>query len=207
MNIQPIDNNVNMYGKGNYSGFWKRIQHKILDAFPEHTIKDGGRKYKNWEKADKFLSKPAENRLIMGATAGVTQPVIDSLNTRVDEETREVSICRTFAKILAGTFVGILVRGSCYNMVVKMTNPKSLKRISKALLPTINLSKLINDEKLLNNYRSALSTSIAVGVCSFTNFILDAPFTIFLTNYFNDKRLEAKKNNTVIKKKGVDYNV
>ena len=207
MNIQPVNYNVNMRGNPKNPDFWKRIQQMLLDAVPEHTIKDGAKRYALWSKVDKLLSKPAENRLIMGVTALAAQPLIDANNRKVDKETREVAVCRTIAKILAGTAVGIVVRGLSHKLVLSMTEPKSIKKAGKALLPTKHLSDIINSEKLLNNYRSALSTSLAIGAMCFTNFLVDAPLTVFLTNYFNEKRLEAKeaKKEKNIVKKGVDY--
>ena len=198
MYIQPINNNVNMYGKGNDPKFFNRIKQKILDMIPEHTIKDGARKCDKWVKIDEFLSRPDGNRLVMGASAIVTQPVIDSMNRKVDEETRQVSICRTIAKIIAGTTVGILVRGSAYKLVKNMTNLKGTSKWQKMLLPKGYLMDMFKEAKFLNNYRSALSTGLAILAMCITNFVLDAPLTAFLTNYFNDNRLERKK----LKEKG-----
>ena len=86
------------------------------------TFKDDKDTINKCIEGDKTLSNPAKNRLIMGATALLTQPAIDYYNHRVDDETRTVSRNRTIAKILAGTTVGIAVRGSCYKLVEKMTN-------------------------------------------------------------------------------------
>ena len=121
MYIQPSDNNVNMYGIKD-SKFWKRIKQKAIDAFPTKTFNDDARDLERWKNVGGFLTRPAENRLIMGATAILAQPTIDYYNHRVDKETREVSRLRTIAKIIAGTLVGIGVRGSCYKLVEKMTN-------------------------------------------------------------------------------------
>ena len=198
MYIQPNYNNINMYGarpaprgnsgKGRKPGFWKHLKQKVLDAIPECTFKDSNRTYANWEKYDKFLSRPAENRLIMGATAIVTQPTIDYYNHKVDEETRTISRNRTIAKIIVGTLVGIAVRGSSYNLVKRMTNINGKERFSKSLLPSKNfLSELVNNEKSLANYRSALSTGLAILAMCITNFAIDAPLTVILTNHFNEK--------------------
>ena len=100
---------------------------------------------------------------------------------------------RTIAKILAGTSVGIVVRGSCYSLVEKMTDIKGKGRFSKALMPTKHLKELLKEPKLLKNYRSALSTGIAILAMCFTNFAIDAPLTVFLTNHFNARRAEKLK--------------
>lgn len=194
MYIQPNYNNVNMRGSEKNSGFWKRLKQKALDAVPESTFKDGTKKVAKWKKYDEAASNPAKNRLIMGVTALATQPAIDYYNHKVDKETREVSRNRTIAKILAGTLVGIAVRGSCYNLVKKMTNIKGTGKFSKALLPTKHLKDLVKEPTFLKNYRNALSTSLAILAMCFTNFAIDAPLTVFLTNYFNEKRQENHAN-------------
>lgn len=197
MYIQPNYNNVNMRGSEKNSGFWKRLKQKAIDAMPEATFKDGTKKIAKWKKYDEAASHPAKNRLIMGVTALATQPAIDYYNHKVDKETREVSRIRTIAKILAGTAVGIAVRGSCYELVSKMTKIKGKEKYSKALLPTKHLKDLVKNPTLLKNYRSALSTSLAILVMCITNFVIDAPLTVFLTNHFNEKRLaktEERRN-------------
>ncbi len=195
MYIQPNYNNVNMRGSEKNSGFWKRLKQKAFDAIPNSTFKDGTKRVAKWKKYDEGASHPAKNRLIMGLTALATQPAIDYYNHRVDEETREVSRNRTLAKILAGTLVGIAVRGSCYELVRKMTDIKGNSNYSKCLLPTKYLKGLVQNPKFLKNYRSALSTSIAILAMCVTNFVIDAPLTVFLTNYFNDKAKQAKTAN------------
>lgn len=188
MKIQPEYNNVAMTGKG-WSFFKNSIKQKIIDAVPQATIKDGAKKIERWKSIDEKISKPAENRLIMGATALVTQPVIDYNNHKVDEETRRVSRNRTIAKILAGTGVGIIVRGSCYNLVEKMTDIQGKGKYSTVLLPKNEkyLKDFLKDGKLLKYYRSALSTAVAILAMCFTNFAIDAPLTVYLTNKFNAK--------------------
>ena len=199
MKIQPESNNVAMMG-WNWKSFTSSIKQKVLDAAPESTIKDGVKRVERWKKFDETISKPAENRLIMGATALITQPVIDYNNHKVDEETRRVSRNRTIAKILAGTTVGMVVRGSCYNIVKKMTDIRGKGKYSTCLLPKDKtyLQEFLRDGKLLKYYRSALSTAVAILAMCFTNFAIDAPLTVYLTNKFNaktdpNKKLKAKE--------------
>ena len=150
MYIQPICNNVNMRGSEKNSSLWKRIKQKILDAAPNATFNDSTRELEKWKKYTGFASHPAKNRFIMGITALATQPTIDYYNHKVDEETREISRCRTIAKIIAGTSVGMAVRGACYNIVEEMTSIKGNKKYSKTLLPSKYLRDLILDDNLLN---------------------------------------------------------
>ncbi len=188
MNIQPITsyNDLTMGRapkKPNPNSFIDRIKQKIVDAAPSTTFKDGENALKNWIRFDERMSKPAENRGVMGATAIILHPSIDASNKRVDDETRHISICRTIAKIIAGTGVGMLVRGSAYKAVEKMTNPECNEKYSKMLLPKKYLEELSKNPKLMKNYRSALSTGIAIAAMCVTNFVADAPLTVFLTNH------------------------
>lgn len=194
MNIQPIQyNSVSMQGKkdGSWNRLKRRVAQKILDTLPSHTQKESARKREEWNKFDNWISKPAQNRAIMGLTAIITQPAIDYNNHKVDKETRTVSRNRTIAKIIAGTCVGILVRGSAYEAVTNMTNIEGKTKTAKALLPKRFLGEIAKNEKFLKNYRSALSSGLAILAMCVTNFVLDAPLTVFLTNKLNDKK-EAK---------------
>ena len=198
MNIQPKQQyNITMQGK-----WWQKLQDRIIqkavDAIPMHTAKDSARKIEQRNNFDNWVSKPHINRGVLGVTALVTQPPIDYYNHRVDEETRKVARSRTIAKIVAGTAVGMfVVRGPIYTAVKNMTNIKGKSKFSKALLPKRFLAEIANNEKFLKNYRSALAMGLALAAMCVTNFVLDAPITIFLTNLLNDKTnkgKEVKKN-------------
>jgi len=190
MNIYPIDsnNNISMYGKGNKSGWFKRLKQKLLDASPLHTSKDDDKKIKDWNRVSHWVGDPMWNRGIMGVTALLTQPAIDYYNHRVDDETRTVARNRTIAKIVAGTLVGMfVVRGPVSKAIDKMTDEKGKSKWSQLLLPKKYIKKMIKDQNGLKNYRSALSMAIALGAMCFTNFLLDAKLTILITNYLNKK--------------------
>ena len=193
MNIQQITNYNDYsnpsFGKGGNNSAWKKFKQKIVNIFPEKTFEN---KVEKWDKFNHFMAKPAENRAIMGVTALITQPFIDYYNHKVDEETREVSRNRTIAKIVAGTTVGIAVRELCYRLVNSTTKPDELSKFSKKLLPKEFISEIAKNPTYLKNYRNALSTMVALFVMTFTNFLLDAPFTVFLTNKLNDKTQQAK---------------
>lgn len=202
MNIQPITNSdVTMRKapkKPSSNSFTNRIKQKILDVAPKCTFADGEKALKRWARFDDRMSKPAENRAVMGGTAILLQPAIDASNKRVDSETRQISICRTLAKIIAGTCVGMLVRGSAYTVVSNMTKPESNKKYAKSLLPKKYIEELSKVTKFMNNYRSALSTGLAIAAMFITNFALDAPLTVFLTNRFaeaaNLKKAKESQN-------------
>ncbi len=198
MNIQPINNSVSMQGKPNNNGLHNlkdKVVQKIIDAVPEHTQKESAKKLDRWNKIDNWVSKPAQNRAIMGVTALMTQPFIDYNNPKVDKETRKMAFFNRCAVILAGTSVGMfIVRGPIHTLTEKMTDLKGKSKFSKALLPKKYLNEIAENEKFLKNYRVALSTSLAVAACAITNFLLDAPLTIYLTNLFQDKLCNKKKN-------------
>lgn len=201
MNIQPISNSVSMQG-----GMWPkrpqkasdiiaRCKQTALDLFGNVDFKD------NRELIDKIkdrtidLTNPAINRAIMGATALALQPAIDYSNKAVDKETRRISVCRTLAKIIAGTAVGILVRGSAHKLIGRMTNIDSKAKLSQALIPKNFIDKFKKDNTLLNNYRSALSTGMAILAMCITNFVIDAPLTVYLTNKFKTWSETSKEKN------------
>ena len=128
----------------------------------------------------------AENRLILGASALLSQPFIDASNKEVDSETRRYSICRTVAKIIAGTLTGYTIRKLCIKSIDAFTKlplevkpDAKFKNLRQMLLPSI---KCTADE--LSQYKNSLGTLLVLGVMVFTNFIIDAPLTKFLTNVF-----------------------
>lgn len=200
MNIYSINscNDISMKGKTNPN--WikrqlRRVEQKILDMLPLSTSKEGIKSKENWDNTSHWVGHPMWNRGIMGATALLTQPTIDYYNHRVDEETRTVSRNRTIAKILAGTTVGMfLVRGPVHKIVTKMTNIDGTSKWEKWLLPKKYIEELAQKQNALKNYRASVAMAIILGVNCITNFVLDAPLTVFLTNYFN-KKSGIKENN------------
>lgn len=203
MYIQSTNNNVNMYGGPKKPGILNRIQKKILDSVSERTFNSNEEKIKKWAKYSDKMTRPAENRGIMGFTAIFLQPSIDYNNKKVDEKTRLVSVCRTVAKIVVGTLVGIMIRGGVYKAVEKMTQINGTKKWHKALLPS-SLNHVKDKAKLLN-YRSALSTLSALGIMLFTNFAIDAPWTLKLTNILKEKFVDENEKISLEKEREVIY--
>ena len=204
MNISPINNdyNVSMQGNNKNPNWFKRqlrrVGQIILDMSPTHTSKDDRETIKKWDKTKNWVSHPMWNRGIMGATALLSQPTIDYYNHRVDDETRTVSRNRTIAKIIAGTLVGMfVVRGPVHKVVQKMTDITGKKKYSQWLLPKDFIQQLKKDKEELSTYRATLAMIIALGAMCITNFVLDAPLTIILTNLLNEKSgLNQKNKNT-----------
>ena len=194
MNIYPVNSNydISMKGKGNNPNWIKkqlrRVEQKILDMIPNSTSKESPKSKDKWDKTSHFIGHPMWNRGIMGVSALLTQPAIDYYNHRVDDETRTVSRNRTIAKILAGTLVGMfVVRGPVHKAVTKMTNVNGTSKWSQKLLPKKYIEMLRNNKNALNNYCSCVAMAFILGINCITNFVLDAPLTVFLTNYFNKK--------------------
>lgn len=180
---------VNRFDKFAYSAI-----NKIVDVLPSVTINN--KKVTDGIKwAGQHISSP-QNRLILGVTALMSQPFIDLHNRKVDEETRKVSAARTVAKIIAGTTTGFFVRYYCIKAIDAFTkNPKLLKsgdKTYKSFLYPKNILKV--SQKGLKHYKMALGTIASLGIMLFTNFMLDAPLTKFLTNKFVAKIKENDAN-------------
>lgn len=146
------------------------------------------------------LSTPA-NRLFLGATALSIQPMIDLHNKDVDEETRKMSFIRTIAKIVVGTFTGILVRVGCIKWMKRFTcTPEDIQELAKkgkkvternkALIPTIvSYEKFSEAKRWLGNHRKALGSFLAIAVMMIT----DPPLSKFLTNFLNNRRKKTEQ--------------
>ena len=136
------------------------------------------------DKPMRFLSNLAtkiagpENRLILGVSALASQPFIDYYNKNVDKETRKYSVCKTIAKILVGTTVGVIVRA----LAIKY---------SANLLKIVDVSKTVPDALRNKQTRKILQNTIGdvlgLGICVFTNFLIDAPLTKLGTNFLTKK--------------------
>ena len=112
---------------------------------------------------------------------------IDYNNKDVDEKTRKVSVARTIAKIIAGTLTGFAIRYGCIKGI------KALSQIPAKGVPkwkTIFTPKGIKDNttEAFAQYRNAMGTVVALVIMMFTNFLIDAPLTKFLTNFFVKKQ-------------------
>lgn len=160
-------------------------------------------KFFKWA-GDDFNS--AQQRFISGVAGILLQPWFDLNNKRVDEDTRKISTARTLAKIIAGMATGVLIRWGLIEASKMFTKTKEteLERVKKAIeKKKINykpvktkfskweqclLPKAYKDGlksfREIKKYRMTFGTIAAVGVMFFTNFLIDAPLTTFLTNKF-----------------------
>ena len=163
----------------------------IFNKIPNITLRNGNPE--TWNKVADWISRPAPNRLIMGGTAIFTQTAIDRNNKRVDKETRKVSELRTAAKVIVGTCAGIAVRQPCYDFVKACTSPEGKKKYSQLLIPKSKRLGLKEGDQFLKNHRIISSTLLALAIMTFTNFLIDAPGTIKLTNIFMENSKSLKE--------------
>ncbi len=157
----------------------REFKQGMLNIVPESTYSNPN-VINGIKKTGEKISS-AEQRLILGASALMSQPFIDAHNRNVDEKTRKVSVARTIAKIIAGTFTGYFIRKGCI---------KGIKALSQVKGPNVPAWKTIFTPKNIKDnttdaflqYRNAMGTVVALVVMMFTNFLIDAPLTKFLTN-------------------------
>jgi glucose dehydrogenase len=173
---------------------------------------------KCFDFAGKKLHAP-EQRMLIGATALVTQPWIDSKNNDVDKDTRMISVARTIGKVIACAVVGVavryagigLVRALCKHTPILNKNGTKvigLEQKKGLLVPDFSPNgkvKQVDVEQFkddMERYIKALGTTIATVAMFYTNFSLDAPATKYLTNKCQkimEKYIEKKKANEVQK--------
>ena len=191
MSISGVDNNSNNISfNGHLGNLANKAKQSFYDKFANRTVGESADKF--YKFAGENISS-AETRLIMGATALLSQPFIDFHNHKQDEKTRVVSVCRTVAKIIAGTLTGYFIRKGSIKLI---------KACSK--MPAPNLSKwetfltpknIDIKPEALAQYQNAMGTFTALLAMVYTNFAIDAPLTKYLTNKFNAKaqaRLEKR---------------
>lgn len=174
-----VNNNTNTSTCRGVISAYQNIKSKALDLIPnaEYT---SDKVINNIKKTGEKISS-AEQRLILGASALMSQPFIDARNKSVDEKTRRVSVARTIAKIIAGTLTGYFIRKGCI---------MGIKAFSKIPGEGVSSSRSIftpkgikdNTTDAFMQYRNAIGTVAALVVMMFTNFLIDAPLTKFLTN-------------------------
>jgi len=172
------------------------VSSHVVGAMPYWTVSSRkANKALTW--IGKRVSSP-QNRLILGVTALMSQPFIDLHNKKVDEDTRKISAARTVAKIIAGTTTGFLIRYGCIKAIdyctmlpSKITASTKFPKLRTLFTPNRQIVKYLMNN--LSHHKKALGTIISLGVMVFTNFMIDAPLTKFLTNKFVDK-YGLKKN-------------
>ncbi len=191
----PIMNNIfGRYVRKNIS----RIEQGILNIIPDTTYKS--------EKAVKFIGSigknisSAEQRLILGASALMSQPFIDAHNKRVDEDTRKVSVAKTISKIIVGTTTGFLIRKGCIKAIKECSKlpAPGVKKCRTIFAPEIDEFKLNENSDDYKQYQNTFGTIAALVVMMFTNFLIDAPLTKYFTNLLMDKSKNKENNKSTV---------
>ncbi|MBQ3310697.1 hypothetical protein IJG72_01325 [bacterium] len=198
----------------------------IGNNIPSSTVLDGNNiKNRNvtfsgvnlgptWQKGLKFLSNMSTTKqTIILMIPGLTiNPAIDLFNKKVDDETRKFSACRSIAKELAGSSIGVGVRALC-----GMGCEKLLK---KGHLFGKMLDKNAKDYlKQLKEHAGIVGGISALGALLFTDFFVDIPFInftnellvkLFFPKYaknnkpenlkqpIDDKKIQEPKENKVV---------
>ena len=162
----------------------------------------------------------AKQKLITGGSGLLIQPVIDINNKEVDEKTRKTSCAKTISRAIIGTTTGVLIREACIKVIGSFTKTKAIvkqevkKQAAKSgakvkpLNKDINLKpwqqcllpeSMKNSQKIaeIKKYRGALGTFAALGIMLFTNFLIDAPVTSWLTNNVFSPLLNKDKGGNV----------
>ena len=143
---------------------------------------------------EKIFSKAAninswQQRLALGVSAMVIQPMIDMSNKNVDTKTRSTSAKRSLAKGFAGMLTGIIFRGGCMKAVeVWLKNEKTAEKLAKITAENKTEEAISRAKDFIKNqggakqYAAVIGTIAALGVMMFTNFLIDAPLTNWITN-------------------------
>ena len=176
--------------QGGISSALRSAKQRAMNAVPDMELSGNT----NWiNKAGEKISS-ADQRLILGASALMSQPFIDAHNRNVDEKTRKVSVARTIAKIIAGTATGFAIRKGCIKAIKAMSQPRGANVPKwKSFFTPKDITKTNTDAFM--QYRNAMGTVVALLVMMFTNFLIDAPLTKFLTNALIKKQEDAKGGN------------
>ena len=179
----------------------KRAMQRVINLFggKEETLTiDSTRARSAIKWIGREISSP-ENRLILGATALLSQPFIDLHNKTINDETKKYAVARTIAKIVVGTTTGVIIRKGCIKFIDAFTKlpgtvppDAKFKNLRQLLLPAVD--KI--DMTMLKQHKNALGTLFALAVMVFTNFLVDAPLTAkgtnFLMKHFGGKKNEQK---------------
>lgn len=148
-------------------------------------------------------------RIAIGTSAFLLQPLIDLRNKEVDKDTREVSAVRSAAKAVVGTATGIIIRDLCmkfaefkYAKKDAMGNimreageiiidPEKVKQSFGKGFDALNL----NPKELADAVKrvpAVVGTLAALLIMVVTNFVVDAPLTNKLSESLEKIALKFK---------------
>lgn len=186
-----------------YSNFNVNFQSSWYDKFFKRIPNKSIEKSEQFNKLGAKLASPHWNRATLGLAAISTQPAWDYFNPKVDKDTAKASAIRTTSKIAVCSTVGFTIRGLCYKLTEKFAHATpsegSTLLTPKSILNESNIKIRNNKLKL---HKNAFSTVTALTVMLFTNFLVDAPLTTYVSNKVLklanlDKKNEGKNEEIV----------
>ncbi len=141
-------------------------------------------------------------RVVIGSTALVLQPLIDLKNKKVDKRTREISAVRSIARAAGGTATGIFIRYGCIKLAEACSKAgkafdftiteKQTNKLAQAGKQAVKSLAQASDAQI-KGYAGVMGTAIALGVMLFTNFLVDVPIINSLQNFLVDKVFKIGK--------------
>ena len=193
MEVRNINNNDNTAFKGIGTacthGDRGICAHEL--SFKGLNIKKPVQKGLKWI-ANNFSSP--HQRAVLGVTALCTQPFIDLHNKHIKKEDKPITVAKTISKIVVGTIAGITLRYYAIKAANKFTQTAKTGKYSQCFLHNDIIGELKKtgnktNEYLLDSirtYKEGLGTFLGVAAGAFTNFLIDAPLTKYLTNFIHD---------------------
>ena len=171
-------------------------------------IKLGEKAVKSLHKIDDMTS--VGQRIIIGSSALLLQPMLDFSNKKVDKKTRQTSASRSISRAIVGTLTGIAVRGGTIKLADTFAksgraldfklNDKHVEILRKNGEKIVkNLSEASKDQ--LKNYSATIGTLLGLGIMLFTNFLIDVPGVNFgqnfiMSHFFMDGKDNKHEENT-----------
>jgi len=149
------------------------------------------------------------NRAFLGATALPLFTMFDCFNAP-DKETRNNSLAKTWAKVIVGTATGVAVRFAGFRFAKRFASARAdrIGEFGAILVDERKLGSLCFPKSRIKNYKAskeecadyilnyqkAFGTYSAVVAMLFTNFLIDMPLTILLTDFFRQKVFKQPQN-------------
>lgn len=152
---------------------------RIVQRLPKREF-NGERGEKVINFFTKHVSVP-ESRLIIGVSMLMCQPFIDLYNKDVDEKTRVISCAKTIAKNVVGIATGVTIRAGFIKLAKNYSKVggKEINKIKRLFTPSNAASE---KTQAYRQYQNTMGTLLAVVGMAFTNFLVDAPLTVLMTN-------------------------
>lgn len=173
------------------------VTEKIVNKIPKHEFNGSrGEKFIKW--FGRKISTP-ENRVIIGASALLSQPFIDLYNQDVDEKTRKYSAARAIGKTIAGTLTGFAVRAGFIKLTRNYSQLGEVGQKTFKKLFTPSNAKL-DMPYAYRQYQNAMGMLLAIFGLIFSNFLIDVPLTNLITNAIT-RKIDKESTKEVLNEK------